>query len=156
MKRLSLGIPLVLLILSFISPAAAQISGSFVGNGKNAKLAYLNARRDKTSSGEEIVLLTFTEKDPGADKKPDDKAAFGDYGSALVVRILKSGEVYGSEIRHSALSSPSFTSIGTLQVEGFKWDASGVSGKLTTRGPAKFFKDTWEVNLEFKTTLSQP
>jgi hypothetical protein len=154
MKRLSYSILLVLLVVSFVVPAAAQVNGTFLGNGKNAKLTYLNARPDKVSTGEEIVLLTFTEKDPGNDKKPDDKAAFGDYGNALVVRILKSGEIYGSEVRHSALSVQSFTSIGTLQVEGFKWDAAGVSGKLSTKGSAKFFKDTWEVNLDFKAPLS--
>lgn len=154
MKIISQGTLLLLIVLCLNSPVAAEISGSFVGNGKNAKLAYLSAVRDKTSSGEEIALLVFTEKDPGADKKPEDKALAGEYGSALIVRILKSGEVYGSEVRHSALSNPSFTSIGTLLAEDFKWEAAKVSGKLTTKGPAKFFKDTWEVALSFNVPLS--
>lgn len=135
----------------FISiPAFAQVTGSFKGNGKDAKLAFAKAQKYEPFSGEETVMVVLTEKDTGADKKPDFKAAFGDYGSALVVKITKSGKIFGTEVSHAAHTKRPFSSVGTLKIEGFKWDATGVSGRLTTGGPDKFFEETWEVDLTFK------
>ncbi|MFO1464304.1 MAG: hypothetical protein U1F66_11055 [bacterium] len=154
MKYKALASLLVLIAVVYFPLAArAEIKGTFKGNGKDATLAYLNARKGEPFSGEDTVVLTFTEKDPGADKKPDMKALFGDYGSALVVKITKTGKLIGTEVSHAALSKRPFSSIGTMKLEGFAWDATGVSGKLSMPAPDEFFGDTWQVNLEFKAPL---
>lgn len=101
-------------------------------------------------AGEETVKVVLTEKDTGADDKPDFNAAFGKYGNALIVTISKTGNIFGTEIRHASHSRKPFSNSGTLKISDFKWDATGVSGKLSTGGPAKFFDDTWEVDLTFK------
>jgi hypothetical protein len=38
-----------------------------------------------------------------------------------------------------------------LQLEGLKWEGELVKGKLTTKGPAKLFDETWEADLTFET-----
>lgn len=136
--------------LMISAPALAEVTGTFKGNGKDAKLAFARAMKGEPFSGEETVVVLLTEKDTSAEKKPEMKVAFGDYGSALIVKITKSGNIYGTDVSHSAHTKRPFSSIGTLKIEGFKWDASGVSGKLSTGGQDKFFDETWEVDLTFK------
>lgn len=128
----------------------AEVSGSFKANGVESKLAFAKALKGEPFSGEETVKVILTEKDPGADDKPDFNALFGKYGNALVVTISKTGKIYGTEVSHAALSRKPFSSVGTLKITDFHWDAAGISGKLSTGGPAKFFDDTWEVDLTFK------
>jgi hypothetical protein len=134
----------------------AQVSGSLKGNGVEGKLAFAKAVKGEPFSGEETVKVVLTEKDAGADDKPDFNAMFGKYGNAMIVTVSKTGNIYGTEVSHASHSRKPFSSVGTLKITDFHWDATGVSGKLSTGGPATFFDDTWEVvDLTFKAPVQQ-
>ena len=51
-------------------------------------------------------MLVFTEKDHSKDKKPDFNAAFGKFGSALIVSLHEDGGIFGCEVVHSCAKAP--------------------------------------------------
>ena len=79
-----------------------SVSGVFKGNGKEAKLAHVSARWGEPFSGKPGIVLVFTEKDHSKDKKPDMNAAFGRFGSALIISLHEDGSIYGCQVVHSA------------------------------------------------------
>jgi hypothetical protein len=58
----------------------------FKGDGKAANLAFVSAHKGEPLADKETTMLVFTEKDHSKDKRPDIKASFGSYGSALIIR----------------------------------------------------------------------
>jgi len=79
-----------------------SVTGVFKGNGKEAKLAYLSARWREPFGDKPSMDLVFTEKDHSKDNKPDFNAAFGKFGSALIISLHDDGEIFGCEVVHSA------------------------------------------------------
>jgi len=75
---------------------------------------------------------------------------FGKLGAALSVSVTAKGELFGTEIYHPALEHKPFSSVGPLQLEGFKIEGDTISGRLFTREPDEFFGDVWEVDLTFR------
>src|SRR5262245_15524584 len=65
----------------------AEVSGVFKGNGKDSKLAFVSAQWREPFNDKPSIRLVFTEKDHSRDPKPDFNAAFGRYGSALIVSL---------------------------------------------------------------------
>jgi hypothetical protein len=135
-------------------PAAAKpnVSGTFKGNGKDARIAFVTARWREPFSGKPGIRLIFTERDHSKDAKPDFNAGFGRFGSALVISTHEDGGIFGCEVAHSAHQG-TFSSIGTIKLVDFKVENGIVSGQLTTGGQADFFRDTWEVDLKFAAPL---
>ena len=131
------------------------VSGVFKGNGKEAKIAYVSARWGEPFSGKSSIVLVFSEKDHSADKKPDFNAAFGKFGSALVISLHEDGNIFGCQVVHSAHKKQGFSSVGQIKTDNFKFEDGKVEGELITDGQLEFFGDTWEANLKFVAPLGE-
>jgi hypothetical protein len=148
---------IVLIFLTLFSSigfsAEFAVTGTFMGNGKNAKLAYVTAHPGEPFSGKETIVVVLTEKDPGTEAKPEIKAAFGNFGSALILTINSAGDIIGCEVAHEAHEKKPFSSIGKIKTEGFSINKNMVQSKVTTGGPVDAFGQTWAVDLSFHAIL---
>ena len=95
----------------------------------------------------------FTEKDHSKDTKPDFNAAFGKFGSALIISLHEDGSIYGCQVAHSAHQKQGFSSIGNIEANDFSYEDGKVEGELTTTVRWRRFGETWEVNLKFVAPL---
>ena len=132
-----------------------SVTGVFKGNGKDAKLTYVSARWREPFSDKPAIVLVFTEKDHSKDKKPDFNAAFGKFGSALIISLHEDGGIYGCQVVHSAHQKQSFSSIGNIEANNSTYADGKVEGELTTHGQADTFGEKWEVNLKFVAPLGE-
>ena len=135
-----------------VTPA---VTGVFKGNGKEVKIAYVSARWGEPFSGKAGIVLVFTEKDHSKVKKPDFDAAFGKFGSALIISLHEDGNIYGCQVVHSAHKKQGFSSTGQIRTNNFKFEEGKVEGELVTDGQLEFFGDTWEVSLKFVAPLGE-
>ena len=131
--------------------AEPAVTGSFKGNDKPAKLAFVSARKGEPVFDKETIVLIFSEKDHSNAVKPENKAGFGDFGSALVVTVNSDGQIVTCQVAHSAHGKGSFSSGGTLKLSDYKTAGGELSGKISSGGVSEFFKKTWEVDLTFHT-----
>jgi len=132
-----------------------SVTGVFKGNGKDAKLAHVSAHWREPFSDKPSMVLVFTEKDHSKDKKPDFNAAFGKFGSALIISLHEDGDIFGCQVVHSAHQKQGFSSIGQIKTNNFKFEDGKVDGELTTDGPAEVFGQTWQVNVQFVAPLGE-
>jgi hypothetical protein len=131
------------------------VTGTFKGNGKEAKLAFVSARWREPFDGKPGIVLVFSEKDHSKDPKPDFNASFGKFGSSLTVSLFEDGSIFGCEVMHTGLKKQGFSSVGTIKTNDFTFENGKVEGELTTDGATEFFGDTWEVNLKFVAPLGE-
>ena len=131
------------------------VTGTFKGNGKDAKLAYMSAHWREPFGDKPSMVLVFTEKDHSKDRKPDFNASFGKFSSALIVSLHEDGDIFGCEVAHSALKHQNFSSIGKINTNNFEYADGKVQGELATDGPADVFGETWEVNVKFVAPLGE-
>ena len=131
------------------------VTGIFKGNGKDAQLAFVSARWGEPFSGKPGIILVFTEKDHSKDKRPDMNAAFGRFGSALIISLHDDGKIYGCQVAHSAHKKQGFSSIGNIETADFTFADGKVEGELTTNGQVDTFGETWEVKLKFVAPLGE-
>src|SRR5438132_8856764 len=143
----------VVLTAAQLCAADSEVSGIFKGNDQPAKLAFASAHKGRLVSGKETIKLVFTEKDHSKDERPDLKALFGDYGSALIIGIEPDGKVVTCDIAHEALTQKPISSPSSVKMSEFKNENGQISGKLVTDGKQEAFGQTWEVNLTFKTKV---
>ena len=129
--------------------AKLGVSGTFLGNGKEAKLAFVSAVNDEEFGGKPGLVLIFSEKDHTKDKNPKLNVSFGRYGSALIVNCHEDGSIYGCQVSHAAHEKRGFSSIGDLESGEFQVAGGQVQGKLTTNGQQEVFGETWEAELTF-------
>src|SRR6266478_7895504 len=141
----------VVLTAAQLGAADSEVSGVFKGNDQPAKLAFVSAHKGTPIAGKETIKLVFTEKDHAKDERPDLKALFGDYGSALMIGIQPDGKVVTCDIAHEALKQKPISSPSSVKMSDFKNEVGQISGKLATDGKQEAFGQTWEVNLVFKT-----
>jgi hypothetical protein len=132
------------------SAAAGKVTGKFLGNGKEAKLAHALAVPHEKWQNEEAWSVVLTEQPAPAAGKPDWDASFGKLGSALVVSVTAGGAIFGTEVYHQALEHKPFSSVGAIQLEGFEIDQGKISGRLHMTAPDEFFGDTWQVDITFE------
>src|SRR5205814_10296451 len=99
--------------------------------------------------------LVFTEKDHSEDKKPDLNAAFGRFGSALIMSLHDDGEIFGCQVVHNAHKRQGFSSIGSIHTNDFSFENGKVEGELTTDGQVDTFGETWEVKIKFVAPLGE-
>ena len=142
---------LALLSAAQLRAADSEISGVFKGNDQPAKLMFVSAHKGTAFAGKDTIKLVFTEKDHAKDERPDLKALFGDYGSALMIGIQPDGKVATCDIAHEALKQKPISSPSSVKMSEFKNEGGQISGKLATDGKQEAFGQTWEVNLIFKT-----
>jgi hypothetical protein len=126
------------------------VSGTFKGNGQEAKLAHVSAHKGEPSNDKPTIVLVFTEQDHSKDNKPHIAAGFGKFGSALIVTVTHDGGVVGCEVAHSAHEKSGFSSLGTMKTSDFKLADGKVKGKLATDGEVDTFGQKWEVKLTFQ------
>ena len=129
----------------------SEVNGVFKGNDQSAKLVFVSAYKGTPVAGKETIKLVFTEKDHSKDERPDLKALFGDYGSALVIGIEPNGKVVTCDVAHEAHKQKPISSPTSVKMTEFKNEDGEISGKIATEGKAEAFGQTWEVNLIFKT-----
>src|SRR5438445_7019198 len=147
----------VLLIVAAVLTAAhanaadSDVSGVFKGNDQPAKLTFVSAHNGTPVAGKETIKLVFTEKDHAKDERPDLKALFGDYGSALMIGIQPDGKVVTCDVAHEAHKQKPISSPASVKMSEFKNEGGQISGKIATDGKAEAFGQTWEINLIFKT-----
>jgi hypothetical protein len=127
----------------------AAVSGVFKGNGKDAKLAFVSARKGDKLSDKPTIKLVFTEKDHSKDKRADYKAMYGDFGSALIITVFEDGKIVGCEVAHKAHEKMGFSSLGSINMTDFKMKDGKLTGVIKTDGEVKTFGETWEVNFKF-------
>ena len=132
-----------------------SVSGVFKGNGKEAKLAYVSAHWREPFSDKPSMDLVFTEKDHSKDKKPDLNAAFGKFGSALIMSLHDDGNIFGCQVVHSAHQKQGFSSIGSIHTNDFTFENGQVEGELTTDGQVDTFGETWQVKIKFVAPLGE-
>jgi len=132
-----------------------SVTGVFKGNGKDAKLAHVSAHWREPFSDKPSMVLVFTEKDHSKDKKPDFNAAFGKFGSALIISLHEDGGIYGCQVMHSAHQKQGFSSIGNIEATDITYADGKVEGELTTHGQVDTFGEKWEVNLKFVAPLGE-
>jgi hypothetical protein len=126
------------------------VSGTFKGNGKEAKLAYITAKKGEPFADKPTIILVMTEKDHSKDAKPDFNAGFGKFGSALILTIHPDGKIIGCQVVHAAHQRSGFSSVGNINMTDFKIADGKITGKVATDGEVKTFGETWEVKLELK------
>src|SRR5438270_9828891 len=132
-----------------------SVTGIFKGNGKEAKLTYVSAHWREPFSDKPSMDLVFTEKDHSKDKKPDLNAAFGRFGSALIMSLHDDGEIFGCQVVHNANKRQGFSSIGSIHTNDFTFENGKVEGELTTDGQVDTFGETWEVKIKFVAPLGE-
>ncbi len=132
-----------------------SVTGVFKGNGKEAKLAYVSAHWREPFGDKPSMDLVFTEKDHSKDKKPDLNAAFGRFGSALIISLHEDGSIFGCQVVHSAHQKQGFSSIGSIHTNDFTFEDGKVEGELTTDGHVDTFGETWEVKIKFVAPLGE-
>jgi hypothetical protein len=135
-------------------PAKPVVTGTFKGNGQPAKLTYVSARRGEPFGGKPTLVIVFTEKDHSGEKKPEVKAGFGDFGSAVVIKAYDDGQVVGCEVAHAAHDKKPFSSIGNVTTEAFEVGDGRVTGRISSGGEVKTFGQTWEVDITFTAPFS--
>ena len=141
-----------LFVVALASPvlAADPVSGTFTGDGKEARLAFVSAHKGEPLSDKPTIRLVFTEKDHAKDPKPYIKAGFGDFGSALLITIHPDGKIVGCEVAHTAHKMPGFSSLGSIAMSDFKAADGKLSGTIQTDGEVETFKQKWKVDIRFE------
>jgi hypothetical protein len=133
--------------------AADEVSGQFKGDGKDAKLTFVSAHKGDTFSDKPTFVIVMSEKDHSKDKKPEIKAGFGHYGSALIVTVHPDGTIVGLEVAHSAHQKGMFNSLGNVTMSDFKMADGKIQGKIATDGEVTTFGQKWQVNVKFNTKV---
>jgi hypothetical protein len=131
--------------------ADSPVTGTFTGNGKEAKLAYVSAHKGEPFADKPTIVLVFTEMDHSKEKRPAFKAGFGDFGSALIITVKEDGKIIGCEVAHKAHEKSWFSSIGSIAMSDFKMADGKITGKIKTDGVVETFKQKWEVDIKFET-----
>jgi len=131
------------------------VTGTFTGNGKEAKLNYISARWAQPFDNKPGILLLFTEKDHSKDKEPDNDAMFGKYGNALIISLHEDGSIYSCQVVHNAMKNKGFSSSGSIEATPFTYENGKIEGEITTNGVVDTFDEKWAVKLNFVAPLGE-
>jgi hypothetical protein len=133
--------------------SSGQVTGTYVGNGKQAKLAHVSVVPHEPFDGEPAYTIILSEKDPAGVKKPDFDAMFGKLGDALVISVTRKGDIFSTQVCHQSLEKAGFSSSGALFVDDFKIEGKQLSGRFYTKKEDEFFGDKWQADLKVKAAL---
>ncbi|HLW35801.1 MAG TPA: hypothetical protein VKS98_09095 [Chthoniobacterales bacterium] len=131
------------------------VTGTFTGNGKDAKLNYVSARWTEPFDNKPGILLLFTEKDHSKARKPDNDAMFGHYGNALIISLHEDGSIYSCQVVHNGMKNKGFSSSGSIEATPFTYENGKVEGEITTNGDVDTFGEKWGVKLKFVAPLGE-
>lgn len=130
-----------------------EVSGTFLGGGKDANIKFFAVETAEPFSGKPAIRLIFTEKDPSKSKRPGWDAGFKKLGSALILSVHRDGGIFGCEVAHSAHEKSPFSALGRIKMTEFVVTDTTVSGHVTTEGEMESFDQTWNVDLKFSAPL---
>jgi hypothetical protein len=144
-----------LVVVSRSAQAADTVSGRFVGNGKEVKLAFISAWPRDPFSGKETIVVVLTEKDHAASKKPWFDASFGKFGAALQFSLTRPDtRLISTSVGHPALKRSPVSVSGTgIQGEGVSITADRVEGRFFTPKPETFFDDKFEIDVKVSAAI---
>lgn len=154
MKRRAVAFAGIVLLAAAGAAAADSVTGSYVGNGREAKLSHVYVQPEEFFDvpGWAIVLAEKESKS----LRPDHEALFDNLGDALVVNIDREGTIVGVQICHQALEKKGFSSSGNVKAEDFSIEGGVLRARVTSDGEHEFFGDTWSIDLRIEVTLSKP
>jgi hypothetical protein len=147
---------LAILFFTAHAIAASAIEGDYVANGKQAKLAHGLVVAGKPFSGNPTLELIFTEMDASADDNPEMHAMFGNFGSSLVITLMKAADGYsiiGCVFGHQALEHSGASAIGIVSAVDVRESEGRISGQLVTGADADVFGEAVKVDLKFDLKL---
>jgi hypothetical protein len=135
--------------------AANSVSGRFVCNGKEAKLAFASAWPHDPSNDQETIMIVLTEKDHAASKQPWLDAGFGNFGAALRFSLTRrDARLIGTRVSHPGLKRSPISVSGTgVKAEAATIAANRVEGRFFTPKPDTFFDDTYEFDMKVVTDI---
>jgi hypothetical protein len=140
--------------LLLAGPAVAgEVSGKYVGNGKQAKLAHAVVVPHDPWENEPAYTLVLSEKQPTGSAKADTEALFGKLGDAITITVTKSGKIIGTQVCHQSLKKAGFSTVGSIEAEGVKIEGGTLSGRFRTTEEKDFFGDKWDLDLTVKAAL---
>ena len=132
--------------------AGASANGTYAANGKAVELTHVLAIKGKPFSDKPTTTLVFTEKDASGDRNPTFDATMGNFGAALVVRLVQDAngwKVIGSEFAHPALQHTGASSIGVVDAADMKLANDELSGRIVTLPDADLFHEPLSIDLKF-------
>ncbi len=135
------------------SPNKPVVEGTFLGDGKDAKIKYLTVLTQEPFNDKPAIRLIFTEKNPATSKDPAFDAGFKKLGNALLLRVFRDGGIFGCEVAHTAHEKSPFSALGAIKMSEFEVTDSTVSGRVTTNGEQDAFGQKWSVDLKFSAPL---
>lgn len=139
-----------LALLPVPGSAADSVSGRFVCNGKEARLAFASAWPHDPHNDQATIMIVLTEKNHAASKQPWIEAGFGNFGAALRFSLTRAdARLIGSRVSHPGLKrSPISVSGTSIKAEGATIAANRVEGRFFTPKPDTFFDDTYEFDMK--------
>src|SRR5436305_2507500 len=106
---------------STLQAADPAVTGTFRSNGKDAKIAFVTAKKGEPISGKQTIVLVLTEKDTAGDPKPDFSADFGKFGSSLTITLTTpDGQIVRGQVNHDGNTRGTFSTMGKLKAENLK------------------------------------
>lgn len=131
------------------SRAADTISGRYVGNGKDVRLAFVSAYVTDGMSGKPAVVVVMTEKDHSASKRPTWDADFGKFGSALTISVHRSdGEIFSCQVAHQGLKRSPVSVGGIVKADGVSFSGDRIKARFTTGGVKTIFDEPFEADIQ--------
>lgn len=137
-------------------PVVPTVNGTFTGNGRQAKLAFVSARPGEPFGDGPTIDLIFTEKDHTRDPRAAMNAGFGRYGSALVISLHEEGDIFGCQVAHAAHPKGTFSSSGNIATTSFNVFDDRLDGAIATKGEQETFGQTWNVDIKFAAAYARP
>jgi hypothetical protein len=136
--------------------SAGTVSGTFLGDGKEAKLAHVRAFWDRPQSGKRRIRLVFTEEDPKTEGDPGLAAIVKKLGSCLSLSVFEDGTVSACDVAHKAHRGAPFKAPADVKVSNLQVQDGKVSGEIATAGEVTTRNNRWEVKLQFTAPLAKP
>jgi hypothetical protein len=136
-----------------VSPAASEVSGKFIGNGKPGALKYAVVVPREPWKDQPAYTVILSAKDPASSRNPEHSAAAGELGDALVIAVSQKGEVFNIEVCHQSLTNRDFSTNSGLEGENVKIDGKILSGRFFTKSVQAFFDNKWEVDVTVKAAV---
>jgi hypothetical protein len=135
-----------------LARAADTVSGRFVAQRKEAKLAFVSAYE----AGKETIVIVATEKNHSASKTPARDAEFGEFGSAVTISLTKPASVVSEvQLANAGFPQNPITLTGVVKGVDVKFPGDRVEGRFTSNGGKSMFEGKpYEVTFDLDLQVS--
>lgn len=131
-------------------PSGPPVSGAYTVGGESAQLTDATAHADDPFNGEPVtaILLTTRPQDGGATALT---TLTGNYGDAIIVRVLADGRAIGEDFIHHGLDKTGghLSGSGIITLTDYRNAGGQISGRLSSNGPTDEFGQSLNVDLTF-------